>query len=227
MEPKTFIGLGDIHGGEAQAVKIPGIGAADGIIVSGDLTNYGGPGEVGDVVASLAALNPRVVAQIGNMDQPEADAWLAEQGINMHRMLRELVPGLWLAGLGYSSTTPFNTPSEVPDQILGQWLAELKPLLPQSGRLLFVSHTPPLETATDRLAGGVHVGSAAVRQFIEEIQPDLCLTGHIHESRAVDQLGRTVIVNPGSLAEGGFTTIRFEANGLAAELGKVPGSRLS
>jgi len=42
------------------------------------------------------------------------------------------------------------------------------------------------------------VGSHAVRDAILQYQPALSLHGHIHESRAVQQLGRTVSVNPGS-----------------------------
>jgi Icc-related predicted phosphoesterase len=37
-----------------------------------------------------------------------------------------------------------------------------------------------------------------VRQIIEEAQPLLSLHGHIHESRGVTRIGRTVAINPGS-----------------------------
>jgi Icc-related predicted phosphoesterase len=46
-----------------------------------------------------------------------------------------------------------------------------------------------------------------VRALIEEMQPLLGLHGHIHESRAVEKLGRTVCVNPGS--EYGTGTLKF------------------
>jgi len=42
------------------------------------------------------------------------------------------------------------------------------------------------------------VGSTAVRQLIEEFQPLLALHGHIHESRGINRIGRTVVINPGS-----------------------------
>jgi Icc-related predicted phosphoesterase len=44
----------------------------------------------------------------------------------------------------------------------------------------------------------VPVGSTAVRTFIERVQPMLSLHGHIHESRGLARLGRTVAINPGS-----------------------------
>jgi Icc-related predicted phosphoesterase len=41
-------------------------------------------------------------------------------------------------------------------------------------------------------------GSEAVRALIEKYQPPLSLHGHIHESRGVARIGRTVCLNPGS-----------------------------
>jgi Icc-related predicted phosphoesterase len=70
--------------------------------------------------------------------------------------------------------------------------------------LLF--HTPPYRTRLDRAALDghsvdyvpldVHVGSIAVRRFVEERQPLLTLHGHVHESARLtgtwqDQIGRT------------------------------------
>ena len=42
------------------------------------------------------------------------------------------------------------------------------------------------------------MGSTAVREVIDEVQPVLSLHGHIHESRAAVRMGRTLAVNPGS-----------------------------
>ena len=44
----------------------------------------------------------------------------------------------------------------------------------------------------------IPVGSKAVRQIIEEVQPLLTLHGHIHESQGITRIGRTVAINPGS-----------------------------
>jgi len=37
-----------------------------------------------------------------------------------------------------------------------------------------------------------------VRKIIEKYQPLLALTGHIHESRGLVNMGRTTVINPGS-----------------------------
>lgn len=77
-------------------------------------------------------------------------------------------------------------------------------------RAIFLFHTPPYDTPLDRAALDgkvhehipldVHVGSIAVRRFIEERQPLLTLHGHVHEStRLTDEwkirLGKTVCIN--------------------------------
>ncbi len=59
-------------------------------------------------------------------------------------------------------------------------------------RAIFLFHSPPYQTRLDRAAldgrqvdGApldVHVGSIAIRRFIEERQPRITLHGHVHES---------------------------------------------
>lgn len=71
---------------------------------------------------------------------------------------------------------------------------------------IWLFHTPPYQTKLDRAALDgkmidhapldVHIGSVAVRRFIEERQPLLTLHGHVHESAQLtgswrDRIGRT------------------------------------
>ena len=77
-------------------------------------------------------------------------------------------------------------------------------------RAIFLFHTPPYDTPLDRaaldgkmhehVALDVHVGSIAVRRFIERRQPLLTLHGHVHEAASLTgawktKLGRTVCIN--------------------------------
>ena len=57
-------------------------------------------------------------------------------------------------------------------------------------------------TKTDLLPSGKHVGSESLRKIIEEFQPTINLCGHIHESMAIDKIGKTTIINPGMLKRG-------------------------
>ena len=71
---------------------------------------------------------------------------------------------------------------------------------------IFLFHSPPYQTKLDRAALDgkmidhvpldVHVGSIAIKRFIEEKQPYLTLHGHIHESSTItgfwnDVIGKT------------------------------------
>jgi Icc-related predicted phosphoesterase len=75
---------------------------------------------------------------------------------------------------------------------------------------VFMFHSPPHETRLDRAATDgkmvdhvpldLHVGSVAVRRFIEKRQPLLTLHGHIHESTRItgswrDRIGHTEMFN--------------------------------
>ncbi|MEW5734452.1 MAG: metallophosphoesterase [Thermodesulfobacteriota bacterium] len=75
-----------------------------------------------------------------------------------------------------------------------------------TGPFIFVSHSPPNGTALDMLQSRDHVGSVAVRRFIEHWAQDGRLLasfhGHIHESpevsgKACEPFGRVWACNPG------------------------------
>ncbi len=213
-----WVAVGDIHEDTALFSRIPELAEAGGIIVTGDLTNFGGIAEAEAVLNSLRACGVPVFAQIGNMDKPEVDAWLSGQGINLHTHVRELTPEILMFGVGGSTITPFNTPSEFPESAYTTWLDACRQRARAYRHTVLVSHNPPKDTACDALPNGAHVGSTAVREFIEKTQPDICLCGHIHEGRSEDRIGRTVIVNPGPLVMGGYVAVCMRAGELSARL---------
>jgi hypothetical protein len=73
---------------------------------------------------------------------------------------------------------------------------------------IFVPHAPPAKTSVDKIASGHHVGSSAVRTFIEKRKPTLVVCGHIHESRGIDSIGPTTIVNCGPALSGNYALIQ-------------------
>lgn len=212
-----IIAFGDVHMELGNAGKIPGIEAADCIIVTGDITNYGSREDAEKVLDQLLAINSNVLGLHGNLDQPEVGAFLEGLGVSLHGRGR-LLNGIGLVGLGGSNFTPFNTPSEFSEAELAGLLARGYAQIAGTEHVILVSHTPPVQTKTDRISSGAHVGSTAVRQFIEQKQPALCLSGHIHESKAVDRIGRTVILNPGMIKNGSFIEVTFANNELTAYL---------
>lgn len=75
---------------------------------------------------------------------------------------------------------------------------------PPRNNLVIIAHHPPRDTLLDVVPGGFHVGSPGLRAFIEAEKPLLVVSGHIHESAAIDRLGPTTLVNPGALLEGRY-----------------------
>ncbi|WP_045220717.1 metallophosphoesterase family protein [Desulfonatronum thioautotrophicum] len=213
-----WIGFGDIHEQTGNVRQIPELAEAEAVLVSGDLTNRGRKNAAERILQDIQRINPRIFAQIGNMDYPEVEDFLNLQGMNIHARGLDLGNGVGLMGVGYSTPTPFGTPGEVSDDQLAVWLAQAHEPVKDLPHLLLVAHNPPFGTATDKVGGRTPVGSQAVRAFIEKIQPEVCLTGHIHEARAEDHIGKTQVINPGPLAGGGYALIRLTESGLRGEL---------
>ena len=117
-----WIAVGDIHDEPGLFARIPELAQADGIIVTGDLTITGGVKQAEMVMDVLRAHNPRIWAQIGNMDRPEVDEWLSGLGCNLHTQVHELTPDTAIFGIGASTFTPFGTPSEFPESTFVGWL---------------------------------------------------------------------------------------------------------
>jgi Icc-related predicted phosphoesterase len=213
-----IVSFGDVHMATANIARMGAIlRDTDLIVVSGDLTNFGGPAEAGKVIGAVRGACANVLALSGNLDQREVMPWLEREGIALHGkgVVRD---GIGIFGCGGSNITPFNTPTELTeDEIydaLTRGYAEVRDIRP----LLMVCHTPPYDTKCDRIMGGKAVGSTAARRFIEEFKPDACLSGHIHESAAIDHIGPTVIANAGLFKDGGYIVVESAGGKLAVRL---------
>ena len=216
---RFWIVLGDIHERTAMLAKIPDLEQAEAVILSGDLTNLGGKEAAERVVNLFARRSPRVLAQVGNMDTVQVETVLEASQRNIHRRVLELAPDVGLAAVGYSTPTPFGTPSEVDEATMARWADEV---LAQAGakfrHVLFVAHTPPWNTVVDRLPSGVSVGSPGVRQAIAIYQPEVVVVGHIHEARGEDWIGKSHILNPGDFGRGGYVRVVYTPQGLEGRL---------
>lgn len=76
-------------------------------------------------------------------------------------------------------------------------------ILTNPKKTIYVFHAPPFGTSLDIIHTGLHVGSIAIRNFIEKKQPLLTLHGHIHESFEMsgvffERIGKTISINPGT-----------------------------
>lgn len=144
-----------------------------------------------------------MLAVPGNWDDAAACAYLTGQGINLHGR-HVILDQIAFAGAGGSLPALVPTPNELTEEELAQVLARAITMLDSTVPLVLLCHQPPARTRNDWTSAQMHVGSEAVRTFIETVQPLVCFTGHIHEGVGVDTLGRTPIVNPGPLWQGGY-----------------------
>jgi len=125
-----------------------------------------------------------------------------------------MVGGLEMMSLGYSNMTPWKLPGDLPEEELEKKIEDLVCQMKDVRKSIFNIHVPPYNTHLDVapkldkdlkpvLASGgqpemVNVGSVAVRRAIEKYQPLVGLHGHIHESRGLAKIGKTMCFNPGS-----------------------------
>lgn len=125
---------------------------------------------------------------------------MQEQNIGLHRCHRVLDN---IAFYGVGGALPFAGPLEFSEDQLATFAQEAVNDLPANLPEIFVCHQPPYNTLNDHTRSNGHVGSHAVRTFIEARQPLLCLTGHVHEGIGIDRIGRTQIINPGPIWQAG------------------------
>ena len=157
----------------------------------------------------------RLYVMLGNDDEPALRRILADSPVvvDPEDVVVDLGEGIQMMSCGFANPTPWHSPREMPEVELRAHLESLVAQLDDPSRSVFNLHVPPIRTSIDTApvvsedlapviqGGSVLMGSAgseAVRAVIETYQPLIALHGHIHESRGIAKLGKTVCVNPGS-----------------------------
>jgi len=154
----------------------------------------------------------------GNDDLPDVEPLLSTSDVvinSEHKVIR-LDENHEMITVGEVNITPWKCPRDVPEEKLKEIIDELVSKTENVENSVFNLHAPPADSRLDTayqldssvdppkivtLAGQpvtTGVGSISVRQAIEKYRPLLGLHGHIHESRGVNTLGRTLCINPGS-----------------------------
>ncbi len=192
-----ILGLSDIHGDitKLDQVREP-LSQADLVLLVGDITNFGKEKEATHILGIIMEQTSRILAVSGNCDFPEVDSVLEQKGISIHKS-GTIINDIGFIGVGGSLPAPFKTPNEMSEDDFKEGLENAVSDFPKDIPIILISHHPPINTICDRIGNGAHVGSNAVRQFIEDYQPLICFTGHIHEAEGIDHIGKTKIINPG------------------------------
>jgi uncharacterized protein len=204
-----FLAFTDIHGSYERVDRIVSAErGAGGIILGGDLTTYGTPEEAETTIRLLQNSGLPVFAVAGNMDSPEFDKKHEELGVSINAKGR-LLGEAGIFGVSASPFTPMHTPYEISEEEIARRAERGWKDIREARWKIFVPHAPPRDTKLDRITLGTHVGSKAVRTFIEEHQPDVVICGHIHEARGLDTIGKTKIVNCGPAGKGYYAIINL------------------
>ena len=198
----VIIGLSDIHGDIGQL---------------GNITHFGRRETSQRLLQAIRDVNESVLAVTGNCDYDDVETHLRDEGIDLHRRCRR-AGDIAFMGLSGSLPAPGRTPNVSTEEQLKQSLGQAAANLGEDEPAVLVAHQPPARTANDRISSGQHVGSLSVRDFIDERQPLVCLTGHIHEGVGVDSVGATKVVNPGPLKQGGYAYVSIEAGAATVEV---------
>src|SRR5215469_6438079 len=108
-----IVSFGDVHMATRNLGRMAAVlRDTDLIIVSGDLTNFGGIDDARKVLDDVRRACPHVLALAGNLDRREVTSFLEAEGITLHGK-GVVVDGIGIFGCGGSNITPFNTPTEL------------------------------------------------------------------------------------------------------------------
>ncbi|RLI25984.1 hypothetical protein DRO57_02460 [Candidatus Bathyarchaeota archaeon] len=211
--------LTDVHGNVRRALKLSQEAERlkpDLVVLCGDLTHFGTLEDAETVLKCFRGFKTIYVP--GNCDPPALlDIEELSDALNIHGKLH-IHDSVGFLGVGGALEGPFKTPIEFTEDHVARLLE--KAFKGFDGRLIVVSHNPPWNTRVDRTFIGIHIGSKALRRFIEKVKPLAVLCGHVHEARGIDRLSETVIVNPGP-ARNGFYAFLDVDGGVKINLNRV------
>jgi Icc-related predicted phosphoesterase len=160
----------------------------------------------------------KVYCAPGNDDMDEVDAIVksSKHVLLVEGLVTQLDDYHEMIASGWSNRTPWNTHREEDEEQLKVRYEAMTSQLKNPKTAIFNIHVPPYKSQLDEapeldkdlrpvLAGNSMkpVGSTALREAIEKVQPLLGLHGHIHEGRGATRIGKTLCINPGSMYEQG------------------------
>ena len=190
-----ILAFSDLHMARNRATDLAVASAeADLVIGAGDYCNARQGLE--EMMQLLSGITTPLVLLPGNAESAEELSATAPDGAHVLHGTGMTLDGLHLFGLGYGvPVTPF-----------GDWSCDLTEA--EAAELLdrcetadvLITHSPP-QGHGDTTSQNVTVGSNAVRDAIERLQPDFAFCGHIHDSWGYrGTIGRTQIANLGPTA---------------------------
>ena len=211
--------LSDLHANNENVEKLEDqFAKADAVIFAGDFAECFKPETGKEALNTLCTKHDTIFAVLGNCDEPEFIEELEDRDICVEKTL-VFHEGLAVAGSGGGTYFTGKTANEREEAEILSDFNIVKNSVEQTGdaslwkSLILISHNPPKDTKCDAVNAELHAGSQMFTDFIKENQPLAVVCGHIHEGKAVDKIGDTVVINPGPLQEGNYAWLEVEKDG--------------
>ncbi len=201
--------LSDIH---SQTKLIANIGkelsCAEIVVISGDITNFGGKAQTKEVIGLIEKYNSNILAVGGNCDLKESIEYLESKDISLHNKL------ISTGGFNFAGTSGVFPSIDNGDQRVEAFKNCLN-LADKDKPLIVVTHQPAYATKADMSCSGGHCGNKLLRRLIDQKMPTLAISGHIHEAIGYEKIDQTIFMNPGPACDGYYATVEIDASGEA------------
>ncbi len=208
-----FLVLSDLHGKTSELEWINPLivkEEVDHVLFLGDAVEMPcSAQESADMISLIDS--DKVLAIPGNIDSPDLVDILDDVAENMHGKGKQ-IGDLYIAGLGGSNPTIFDTPFELQEDDI---FSKLDPIS-KEGMVLMV-HAPAYGF-NDVIPSGISVGSKAILDIVKKYRPKLVLSGHIHESFGRKDADGTVFINPGAVRDGRCAIVSIDGDEVEVEL---------
>lgn len=194
MKPKKkfkILATGDFHGDSSVSKRLAERAVkekVDLVILTGDIV---GPIETDNLLKPFIEKNKKVLFVPGNWDSSETAKFLSElygvKDVGEHYVTYD---DIGIFGIG-SPDWQLELNEKKAFKKLKQEFKKIKNL----EKKILISHIHAAKTKAE-FSG--FEGSTALRKAIEEFQPDLFLSGHIHEAEGLNEkIGKTKVFNVG------------------------------
>lgn len=198
----------DIHGAYNKVEEILRKEPADVVVIGGDLTTVGSMKEAENAIRSFQSLRQVLLCVAGNMDLSEHDSLFERMGISINGR-GKVIGDVGFFGVSGGPKSLLHTPYEISEEEIAKRARDGFADVQHCKVKIFVPHAPPYGTKVDIVHSGIHAGSTAVRDFIEDHKPDVVICGHIHEARGKDKIEKTLIVNCGPAGSGHYVIVEI------------------
>lgn len=194
--------ISDIHGEKRSLNRVKAIyhnHDPDIAVICGDITHFGDKEEA---VSYLEKIPIDIMGIVGNCDPKGVEEAYEEVGadyLHLNPTDRDGITYLGLSGSKYD------------DKIL----EEFEKL--SSDAEVFVLHQPPY-SYLDETSRGKNIGNRGILSILEECEPRLVLSGHVHEDKGIIEEDGTVYLNPGPAHNDNFALIEISRNDIRAKL---------